>query len=183
MSAALAPAVLLGLTVWGAFAHGGLFATISLCCMLLACLPGVVSRRWVMPPSFVSGWQGLLVAHVALGMGLNLYECSASYDKVVHFFAFFWTAQVVFEGIERWEHHNRVLVPWRSVVVMLLGLGVGACWELFEFTIDQLGLFVAQKGLQDTMLDFVCDGMGLLALIGYRATVPRAVHPIRSLGW
>lgn len=94
------------------------------------------------------GWALLVSAHVLLGMGLGLYESSMLYDKLVHVAAFAWVAACV--------------LPRTSSPVMtaLAATGLGAGWELFEFMADQGGWFVAQKGLDDTMLDLLCDALG-----------------------
>ena len=44
--------------------------------------------------------------------------------------------------------------------------GVGrTVWELFEFTIDRTGLFYAQRGLIDTMLDLLADAGGAVMTV------------------
>lgn len=50
------------------------------------------------------------------------------------------------------------------------GIGMGAFWEIFEFTMDQLFNTNMQKnGLTDTMWDLIVDGIGALfaSTIGY----------------
>lgn len=179
-AAHIGPASLVAFAIWGALTHGVLFGAIALCCAALACLPSVFARRWALPRSFAFGWMGLLIAHVALGMGQSLYQCSAVYDKFMHFLAFAWVARMMFEVIGGWEGANRVRVPAKSALILLLALGLGACWELFEFAVDQLGLFVAQPGLYDTMMDFVCDGMGALSVVVGRALVSSDREPVRA---
>jgi len=162
---------LLALTLWGALFRGPLFGGIALTCLGLAFGPELVSRSRSLPSGVAPGWVALLLAHVALGMGLELYQTSALYDKVVHFLAFAWVGWLLSSEVERWSRANRVRLPARSWLIGLAALGLGACWELLEFGVDQLGVVVCQPSLEDTMLDFICDGAGALAAIGGRALV------------
>jgi hypothetical protein len=61
--------------------------------------------------------------------------------------------------------------PW-ALCLMAFGLAVtvGACWEIFEFLMDQwFGLNMQKSGLQDTMEDLIVDviGAGFAAWLGY----------------
>ncbi|MCO4746095.1 MAG: hypothetical protein KC912_14965 [Proteobacteria bacterium] len=113
------------------------------------------------------GWAWLVAAHILLGMGLGLYESSVIYDKVVHVLAFAWAARCLAQSR-----------PSAGVgLIALAALGLGAGWEVFEFTADQGGWFVAQKGLDDTMLDLICDAFG--AVMG--ALSLRSLQPTTAL--
>lgn len=137
-------------------AHGAIFMTVAL--MSLGTAVAVVMWAGQQPDrqAVAQGWALLVAAHVLLGMGLDLYESSMFYDKLVHVGAFAWVAATV-------------LPRGPSVVVTALAAtGLGAGWELFEFLTDQGGWFVAQRGLDDTMLDLLCDALG--------ATIGATVH-------
>ena len=159
------PVLLVALTAWGFVARGPVFGVIALVCVGLSLIP--VSLRGVphLPSSFATGWIGLLVAHVALGMGLSLYETMPSYDDAIHLVAFVWIGRLLSECARDWECRARVRLPGAPLLVLLVALGLGASWELVEFSIDQLGVVVTQPSLHDTMMDFVWDAVGtLLAL-------------------
>ena len=47
----------------------------------------------------------------------------------------------------------------------------GTAWELFEFWVDLTGVFIAQRGLHDTMLDLAADTAGaVLVVVGFVAS-------------
>ena len=158
MSTSLSPLVLaaVGALFLGPI-HGSVFVVVAL--FSLASAVGVVV--WAGPheerQAVAHGWAMLVAAHVLLGMGLGLYETSAFYDKLVHVAAFVWVACCV---LPRGQG---------ALLTALAATGLGAGWELFEFLADQGGWFVAQKGLNDTMLDLLCDALG--AAIGAGLTL------------
>jgi len=49
-------------------------------------------------------------------------------------------------------------------------MGMGAVWEIFEFTMDQVfGMNMQKSGLQDTMGDLIVDGIGafVISILGW----------------
>ena len=57
-----------------------------------------------------------------------------------------------------------------AIFAFMFALGMGALWEIMEFTIDQLfGTNMQKSGLQDTMGDLIVDSIGalIIAIIGY----------------
>lgn len=57
-----------------------------------------------------------------------------------------------------------------SVFVFAFAVAIGAVWEIFEFSMDQLfGLSMQKSGLVDTMADLIVDSIGALlaALASY----------------
>lgn len=57
-----------------------------------------------------------------------------------------------------------------ALFAFMFSLGMGAIWEIFEFTLDQVfGMNTQAGGLQDTMVDLIVDGFGALVIssIGY----------------
>lgn len=166
-----------GLTAWGFATQGGLFGGIAAICLALSFLPELVERRVQLPACLAPGWAALLVAHVALGMGLDLYATSTTYDKVVHVLAFVWIAVCLSQKLAMWEA-EAVPVPGRAAVVLLAAMGLGASWELVEFAIDLGGVVVTQPSLRDTMLDLVCDGVGAALVLPFS----RTSAPTRAAG-
>jgi len=59
---------------------------------------------------------------------------------------------------------------WIAVFTFAFAVAIGAVWEIFEFTMDQVFLTNMQKsGLVDTMWDLIVDSLGALvaAILGY----------------
>ncbi|MCS3904526.1 uncharacterized membrane protein YjjP (DUF1212 family) [Methylohalomonas lacus] len=57
-----------------------------------------------------------------------------------------------------------------ALFAFMFALGIGALWEIFEFTMDSLfGMNMQKSGLQDTMWDLIVDaiGAGTIAILGY----------------
>ncbi len=57
-----------------------------------------------------------------------------------------------------------------SLFAFMFAMGMGAIWEIFEFTMDSLfGMNMQKSGLVDTMWDLIVDFMGALAvsIMGY----------------
>lgn len=104
----------------------------------------------------------LLAAHIVLGMYLALYELSVLYDKVMHVVGSGAVATILTLGAKSCCRQHRLEVPGPLIVLTVFAgtLSVGTLWEIFEFAIDRTGLFVAQRGLRDTMFDLVADALG-----------------------
>lgn len=59
-----------------------------------------------------------------------------------------------------------------ALFAFVFALGLGALWEIFEFTVDQLfGMTMQKSGLVDTMSDLIVDALSALAisLVGWRS--------------
>ncbi|MBT5483988.1 MAG: hypothetical protein HOK55_04615, partial [Gammaproteobacteria bacterium] len=57
-----------------------------------------------------------------------------------------------------------------ALFAFMLAVGIGALWEVFEFTVDQLfGLNMQKSGLQDTMWDLIVDviGAAIISFLGW----------------
>ncbi len=52
----------------------------------------------------------------------------------------------------------------------IFAMGMGAIWEIFEFTMDQMfGMNMQKSGLEDTMWDLIVDGLGagIISVLGW----------------
>lgn len=52
----------------------------------------------------------------------------------------------------------------------MFAMGMGALWEIFEFTVDQIfGMNMQKSGIVDTMWDLIVDGLGAssISLLGW----------------
>jgi hypothetical protein len=59
---------------------------------------------------------------------------------------------------------------WIVVFSFCFGVAIGAVWEIFEFSMDQiLGFNMQKNGLSDTMWDLIVDVLGsfLVSFVGY----------------
>ena len=71
------------------------------------------------------------------------------------------------------EHEDLELHMKPSFVALfafMFSIGIGAIWEIFEFTLDQtLGMTTQGNSLVDTMSDLIIDGIGalIISLLGY----------------
>ena len=102
----------------------------------------------------------LCCTHIVLGMNLGFYENYAFYDKLMHAFG---SAFLVIAAVVQYCKHKNFILPLSLHFFLVLGISIslGTIWEIFEFTVDQTGLFKAQLGLRDTMLDLVANFTGI----------------------
>jgi len=123
----------------------------------------------------------LLAAHVVFGMHGELYETSMFYDKAMHVLGSGAVAALLLLAVRRYCHRHLIDVPLVVIAVVVLGgtLSAGTLWELFEFAMDSTGLFHAQRGLHDTMLDLLADAGGGLILVAIVLSVN--IHEIKDM--
>lgn len=146
-------------------------------------LPVVVERRFRIhiPPEMQLLAIGFVFASLFLGEVRGYYTRFWWWDIALH------TSSGVLLGIlgfllvhimnevERIEVHMKP--GFVAFFAFLFALGIGALWEIFEFTMDSLFGMNMQKpmlgdpsGLTDTMWDLVVDALGALviSLLGWR---------------
>ncbi len=109
----------------------------------------------------------LLGAHVVFGMYAGLYESSHVYDKLMHVFGSGAIAVIAIVATQAFCQQRRLVLPNSFVNLFVFGatLSAGALWEIFEFGVDLTGLFVAQRGLKDTMIDLIADAFGAVLVL------------------
>ena len=116
----------------------------------------------------------LLATHVVLGIAFDLYSRVPWFDKILHLEASGVVGLVVFVSVDS-VIDQRVKGRWLldGVLIVIGTVGVGAMWEIAEFTADHAFAWGTQGSpqlapLPDTMWDLVCDGIGatLAALAG-----------------
>lgn len=113
---------------------------------------------------------GLAVA--VAGSVFGLYDRIAFFDEAVHGFNFFIAALVfalffygrVLSGI---RGHRALLVA----TIAVLGLGIGAVWEIIEWAYDQIRAPNLILGKTDTIYDLIIDTAGA-AVAGLLVVVP-----------
>ncbi len=135
--------------------------------LTLTLLPGVIIRDSLLQGMTTIVITLLITAHVVLGMSASLYETSYIYDKFMHVLGSSAIAGLLLLALHRYCLRQSIELPVVFVAIIVMGgtLSVGTLWEIFEFTIDRTGLFNAQRGLYDTMLDLIADTTGGFLLV------------------
>jgi hypothetical protein len=107
------------------------------------------------------------------GDALGLYETISFYDNIVHVLVPLFSGQVLYIFLARLElvpdprdHSTRAHYVGLFVVTAALGLGVGALWEIVEWTSDSTLGSSLQLGNEDTVTDLVSDAAGAFAGAG-----------------
>ena len=138
---------------------------VALCTWALTLSPKPFAR-WLgidLPPSFLVAIVFFIFATLFLGEVGDFYERFWWWDVVLHggsalalgLFAFLFIF-MLFEG----DHY--AAPPWAvGYLSFTVAMAIGACWEIFEFGMDQaFGLNMQKSGLVDTMWDLIVDFIG-----------------------
>lgn len=141
--------------------------TVAAVALLLTSLPDLTVRDVPLRIAMSAVTAFLLAAHIVLGMHLAFYETSAYYDKIMHVIGSGAIAGLLMLAVHRYCQLKAITLPTLlSHLLVLCGtLSAGTLWELFEFAIDRTGLFNAQRGLSDTMIDLLADAGGAIAVV------------------
>lgn len=141
--------------------------SIAIVALLLSTLPSYLIRDSLLRNATNTTLAILLAAHILLGMQLEFYENSIWYDKAIHGIGSAAIAVVLLLFIRQYCSVRSIALPVGLVAAFVLGgtVTAGTLWELFEFSIDLTGLFYAQRGLHDTMLDLLADTVGAVLAI------------------
>jgi hypothetical protein len=189
------------------FARGSwLFGLGALATIALVSLPAYLNRenKHPFPVEIEILLSVILVAHLTLGLALDLYNEFDHFDKVLHagtsviigLMAFLIAYALYFTG--RLDATLTIIIP----VILLLALGIGAFWEILEYGSDQLlyervGSIQKQQGsptlepLDDTMIDLIANfaGGAFGAIVGglyirysRRSQSRRFVEVMKALG-
>ncbi|MBL4871794.1 MAG: hypothetical protein JKX72_12695 [Robiginitomaculum sp.] len=145
-------------------------AAVGLVCTLLV---GLCYRRFGTTHPQLSLWLAIWFTGHLLGMFFNMYETSASFDKAMHAiitsgFVMMWIDWVQ-PALTRSQPDPFRRLCSAVLLAFTFTLASAALWEIFEFAIDQTGLFVAQRGLEDTMLDMIAALAGGALALAMRA--------------
>lgn len=155
-----------------------LWSAVGITCAALSLLPRRSVRDHALRSASGLCLSTLLAAHVVLGMEAGLYETSAIYDKLIHALGSGAVTALVIAALNQYCNRERLELPLPLFSALALGIAVsaGTMWEVFEFCIDRTGLFQAQKGLTDTMLDLMADTVGAVATMGLFAWTHSRLH-------
>lgn len=98
------------------------------------------------------------------------YASHSLWDNIIHFAFGIFGSQALFIVFHHYEilgrqydtkTHRRVQIAF---TVLIVGMAMGAAYEIIEFSLDKLLGFSYQHGNLDTMQDLIADTLG--ALIG-----------------
>lgn len=135
----------------------------------------------ILPWGRAVAWIMLAIAIVAniLGYTSSLYQQWWWFDRVLHGYTLWagtlWLGVFVFAPVIRPEHARSLRA---FLVILAVGVAVGALWEIAEWAFDQFASGDVIKGKQDTILDIIMDTLGaLLAAAMTMASVDRRDHP------
>lgn len=135
-------------------------------------LPPIVSRLGGRPvPRLI---ELIFVGAMAFQYGsesLKLFELLTYWDKIVHPTEIFLATAVVTFLLLGYREVRQLDIPdgMAAVGAMLMGMTIGATWELVEFAFDWFGNANLQKSNADTMTDILTNNTGAIfgALLGF----------------
>lgn len=147
-----------------AFGRGSL-VFISLTTFVVSLLPAIFFDRFniKLPVSVFATIVVFVFATLFLGEAFNFYERYWWWDMVLHGGSAIGFGLVGFLFMLMLFHGDRYAAPPIAIAFMAwcFALSVGACWEIFEFAMDQIfGTNMQKSGLVDTMTDLIIDGLG-----------------------
>lgn len=105
-----------------------------------------------------------VAASMILGKVYNLYEIIPVWDKLLHIFS---GVMLCVAGARLAKCATGFLF---GLFAFCFSLAAGAVWEIYEYAVDTLfGLDsqIAASGINDTMLDLICDAGGALLYLLY----------------
>lgn len=105
-----------------------------------------------------------------LGSIVDLYHYINGYDKVMHFLSGMLSALVGFIILVKMSDYKKQKTLFVIIFVMAVSLSIGALWEFYEFTADNLFGKDAQNvlttGVDDTMWDMIMAFFGAMIVSG-----------------
>lgn len=141
----------------------------------------VIHRFYV--PVYVQGLLALtLLADGVGGLYFNLYVTSTVFDKIVHIVGAYVFALLAY-GLVAQCLQQPVPRTVQSMLIISLGLSIGAGYEIMEFFTDlytqaqPCPLPPSQPSLADTDLDMVCDLIGAVGGAMHAARCPSLYRP------
>ena len=149
-------------------------AFIALLTLGLSMVPVYVAR-WAeveVPPGFMLAVVAFVGGTIFLGEVFDFYNRFWWWDIAMHGGSAIGFGLTGFVLVFMMFQGDRFAAPPSAIAffAFCFALAIGAMWEVFEFTMDQLfGLNMQKSGLMDTMGDLIVDMGGALlgALAGY----------------
>lgn len=150
--------------------------------MVIMFLPSMLERKWrIAIPSFMHiVFVVFLYAAIYLGEVRSFYYKVPQWDTVLHAFSGAMIGALGFSIVKLLNDSEKVKInlspAFVAVFAFSFALAIGALWEIYEFSFDQLlGLnmqksmradgtpMVGRMALADTMKDLIVDALGALA--------------------
>ncbi|MEM8800930.1 MAG: hypothetical protein AAGF55_00175 [Pseudomonadota bacterium] len=157
-------------------------AFVSTATLCLSLLPLALAHRLSvrLPVSFLLFITVFVFASIFLGEAFDFYNRVWWWDLALHgsaaigfgFLGFLFVF-MLFEG-----DHLAAPPSALAFITFCVAMTLGACWEVFEFAMDQtFGLNMQKSGLLDTMGDLIVNGVGAVfaSLVGFLYVRYRAV--------
>lgn len=165
---------LIGITVWAAVsgAWSIMFSSVLTLCLSLSPLLLEHKTKVLLPTGFIAAIVIFTFSTLFLGEVGDFYERFWWWDVVLHSgsaVAFGMIGTILVLLLLRGDKLDAS--PFLiSVLAFSFAVSIGAIWEIFEFSMDQLfGMNMQKSGLVDTMHDLIVDCVGAMvgALSGY----------------
>ncbi len=100
--------------------------------------------------------------HTFVGLYLDLYHRSKTFDRYLHGFGSFSFALLLYLTLSKVTSPGGSVL-FRSVFVAVMGIAAGAVFEALEFLHDSRNKMKMQRGLKDTDFDLIFDVIGSVA--------------------
>lgn len=167
-------ALLILAAVAAAFTGRWSLTFVAIATLVLALAPLFLANRLdiTLPLPFVAAVTIFVIASIFMGEAFDFYERVWWWDIALHGSSAIGFGLVGFIFVLMMFEGDRFAAPPWALCLMAFGLAVtvGACWEIFEFAMDQwFGLNMQKSGLLDTMGDLIVDviGAALASWLGY----------------
>lgn len=154
------------------------FVTVGI--IVVTTVPILLARRLqvYIPPKFQLLAITFIFASLFLGEVRDYYTRFWWWDTALHTMSGFLLGIVGFLLVHILNEVEDIGIYMKSGFVaffaLMFAIGVGALWEIFEFTMDRLFNMNMQKamlgddsGLTDTMFDLIADTIGALVMCGF----------------
>ncbi len=149
-------------------------AFVSFATLVLSLLPPLLAARWslTLPLPFLLFTTLFFFASIVLGEALDFYNRLWWGDLALHGFSAVGFCLNGFLFVFLLFMGDSFAAPPSALafISFCLAMTVGACWEVFEYTVDSLfGMNMQKSGLDDTIGDLIVNAIGglIASLTGY----------------
>ena len=105
-----------------------------------------------------------------LGSVIHFYDLISWFDSFVHFISGIFTALLALQLLVVFDKYNPKHKVFNILFLVAITFMIAGCWEIFEFTGDNIFGNNAQKvetGVRDTMKDIICALLGSTLFLVY----------------
>lgn len=140
----------------------------------LTFLPKIIARNFkvFIPIGYAFSLNLFVYSAIFLGSAVDLYDKIWWWDTALHTLSGVALGFIGFVTMHTLYARHRVNMGpfFLAIFSFVFAVALGALWEIFEFTADNLiGTNMQKNGLRDTMWDLIVDTLGALfiATLGY----------------